>query len=239
MTATPPATGAGFIALEGGDARVEVIPTEQGRISSLHLFGREWLESDGWAEELPSAPPPRTAIPEATLSTDAEGHRLRCQWEGRGEGWMLARTLLVRPDGAVDVRYEARTGPRLAAAIPWELTFHFPLGPRTQLLLPADAPTAASQPWSLPAKELMVWEHTLPRGRVPLELREEGDRLTFQCDGSEISTLKLVIQRGSQRRLPWSSAVRPSLALSLGRLLKPGAGASSPIRWGFVLRATP
>lgn len=33
----------GFVALEGGDARVELVPSEGGRIRSLHLFGREWL----------------------------------------------------------------------------------------------------------------------------------------------------------------------------------------------------
>lgn len=44
MTA-PLARGAspGFVALEGGGARIEVVPTHGGRVRSLRLGGREWL----------------------------------------------------------------------------------------------------------------------------------------------------------------------------------------------------
>lgn len=37
----------GFIALEGADSRVEIVPELGGRIRSLHLFGHEWLLQGG------------------------------------------------------------------------------------------------------------------------------------------------------------------------------------------------
>ncbi|HRQ78577.1 MAG TPA: hypothetical protein PLY94_08245, partial [Gemmatimonadaceae bacterium] len=33
----------GFVALEGGDSRIEVVPTLGGRVRSLDLFDHEWL----------------------------------------------------------------------------------------------------------------------------------------------------------------------------------------------------
>lgn len=48
----PEATG--YVAVEGGDSRVEVVPSEGGRVRSLHLFGREWLmERDEGGGERP------------------------------------------------------------------------------------------------------------------------------------------------------------------------------------------
>lgn len=44
----------GYIALEGGDSRVEIVPELGGRVRSLHLFGHEWLLQGG-DESLPKA----------------------------------------------------------------------------------------------------------------------------------------------------------------------------------------
>ena len=42
--AAPPTSGdPGYVALEGGNARVEVVPSHGGRIRSLRLAGHEWL----------------------------------------------------------------------------------------------------------------------------------------------------------------------------------------------------
>lgn len=45
LRAASPAPG--FVALEGGGARVEVVPSQGGRIRSLQLGGREWLVQGG------------------------------------------------------------------------------------------------------------------------------------------------------------------------------------------------
>lgn len=162
----------GFIALEGGDSRVEIVPLEGGRVRSLHLFGREWLvdgdESKhsaagrapmagaGWNECAPSAGggavpkwvkgsggkllplggEARLQVPETTLHTDTEGHKVTCVWRGSLMPWVLARTLLVRPDGAVEARYEALTTGTDRLPFLWSAWMLFPLSASTRLRLP-------------------------------------------------------------------------------------------------------
>ncbi len=162
----------GFIALEGGDARVEVVPRHGGRIRSLHLFGREWLVQSpsgdgptsgrsplagaGWDECAPAAgggtvpewvkgiggrPIPvggeaRLQSPEISLHTDAEGHRLSCRWRGERLPWVLTRTLLVRPDGVVEARYEALTNGPHRLPFLWSANLLMPLHASTRLRLP-------------------------------------------------------------------------------------------------------
>jgi hypothetical protein len=48
----PVAAEPGFVALEGGDSRIEVVPTLGGRVRSLDLFGHEWLYQ-GDARDVP------------------------------------------------------------------------------------------------------------------------------------------------------------------------------------------
>lgn len=166
------AAAPGFIALEGGDSRVEIVPTHGGRIRSLHLFGREWLLSDagsaapaagqpisggfGWEECAPSAGggtmpewvkgvggaampvggEARTQVPETTLSTDHEGHKVTCTWRGQQMPWVLTRVVLVRPDGAVEARYEALTTGRERLPFLWSAWLQFPLDANTRVRLP-------------------------------------------------------------------------------------------------------
>ncbi len=161
----------GFIALEGGDARVEVLPGEGARIRSLQLFDREWLlggtaavgrtglhptQGFGWTEcapvagagEVPSwvkgiggrafvaGGELRSLTPELSLTTDAEGHKLRTVWTGLRAPWRMSRTLLVRPDGGVEARYEAMTTGAERLPFPWSLWLALPLTPATRLRLP-------------------------------------------------------------------------------------------------------
>jgi galactose mutarotase-like enzyme len=144
MTAPRAATAApGSIALQGGGARVEVVPAHGGRVRSLVLGGREWLlrdpdhaearlqapplEGAGWDECAPAAgggvvpewvkgiggrpvPPggeARRQVPEIAVRTGADGHAVECTWRGERLPWTLHRTLVVRPDGTVEARYEA------------------------------------------------------------------------------------------------------------------------------------
>jgi galactose mutarotase-like enzyme len=162
----------GFIALEGGDARVEVVPEQGGRVRSLHLFGREWLVQGGdaaaprsgqhpivgagWDECAPAAgggtvpewvkgaggrPVPvggeaRLQHPEVQLRTGVDGHQLACTWRGERLPWVLTRTLLVRPDGAVEARYEALTTGSHRLPFLWSAHLLFPLDADTRLRLP-------------------------------------------------------------------------------------------------------
>lgn len=174
----------GYIALEGGDSRVEVVPTEGGHVRSLHLFGREWLLEPpksamrgarnagvhptadyGWIECAPvagggtvpswvkgiggqqSAPGGelRSCMRELTLATDEEGHKLTSTWIGARAPWMLSRTLLVRPDGAVEARYEAQATGRDRLPFLWSLWLTLPLTSDTRLRLAEGARLRVSQ----------------------------------------------------------------------------------------------
>jgi hypothetical protein len=162
----------GFVALEGGDARVEVVPAHGGRIRSLRIAGREWLaqapthtgpqqgESPlagaGWDECAPAAgggtvpewvkgcggrPIPiggeaRLQPPEIAVHTDDSGNRLTCTWRGERMPWKLTRTLLVRPDGAVEARYEATTSGAQRLPFLWSANLLMPLVATTHLKLP-------------------------------------------------------------------------------------------------------
>lgn len=171
MTATARETP-GFIALEGGDSRVEIVPQQGGRVRSLHLFGREWLlqgeaeslpragrsplSAAGWDECAPSAGggempewvkgvggralpvggEARLQQPETSLYTEHDGHHVTCVWRGDRMPWVLTRTLLVRPDGAVEARYEALTTGKDRLPFLWSAFLLFPLGAGTRLRLP-------------------------------------------------------------------------------------------------------
>lgn len=162
----------GFIALEGGDSRIEIVPAHGGRVRSLHLFGREWLlgggeaqlpkagrapiAGAGWDECAPSAGggampewvkgvggrampvggEARTQQPETALHTDHEGHKVTCTWRGERMPWVLARTLLVRPDGAIEARYEALTTGKDRFPFLWSAWMLFPFTAKTRLRLP-------------------------------------------------------------------------------------------------------
>lgn len=162
----------GYIALEGGDSRIEVVPTLGARVRSLELFGHEWLHQGGerelpklnahpqsgagWDEcapcvgggtvpewvkgvggrALPVGGEARAQHPDSQLSTDADGHKVMHTWRGERMPWVLTRTLLVRPDGAVEARYEALTTGKDRLPFLWSAWMVFPLNKTTRLRLP-------------------------------------------------------------------------------------------------------
>lgn len=176
MTAVRARAGApGYVALEGGAARVEVVPAQGGRIRSLRLGGREWLLAgaptdapaadrsplggSGWDECAPAAgagtvpewvkghggrPVPaggeaRLQAPAVELRTLPEGHSLTCTWRGDRLPWTLVRTLLVRPDGVVEARYEATNTGAQRLPFLWSALLLLPLDARTHITFPEAA----------------------------------------------------------------------------------------------------
>jgi hypothetical protein len=176
MTAVRAPAEPGSITLHGGDARIEVVPAEGGRVRSLQLAGREWLvqavrssappssggvlAGAGWAECAPTADT-HLPTPGVDLRTSAEGHQLTCVWQGDALPWTLTRTLLVRLDGSVEAAYDARTTGRDRLPFLWGACLLMPLDQQTRLRLPAatrfhvqavtgaerDARANAAQPW--------------------------------------------------------------------------------------------
>jgi galactose mutarotase-like enzyme len=173
MTAPRPSSAEpGYVALEGGGARIEVIPSQGGRVRSLRIGGREWLlqgtaatapqagvshmAGAGWDECAPAAgggtvpewvkgiggravPPggeARLQAPEVTLRTTDEGHQLACTWRGERLPWTLTRTLLVRPEGTVEARYEAIATGTHRLPFLWSALMFFPLDSATRIRLP-------------------------------------------------------------------------------------------------------
>lgn len=131
----------GSIVLTGGEARLELVPTLGGRVRSLQMGGREWVLADeGWEER--AGGEARPVLHEIDLRTDTTGHTLRTVWRGARAPWSLARTLLVRPDGTVDVHYEATATERVR--FDWCASLTIPLGKRTSVEWP-DASTVTVQ----------------------------------------------------------------------------------------------
>lgn len=255
----------GFIALEGGDSRVEIVPAHGGHIRSLHCFGREWLlqgddappkagrapiSGSGWDECAPSAGggsmpewvkgtggraliaggEARLQRPETTLVTDSEGHKATCTWRGTSLPWVLTRTLLVRPDGAVEARYEALTTGKERLPFLWSAWMMFPLSSRTRLKLPdgarlrvASVSGAAMRegretiaqwpklmldmrtrdlnaPWSVPAKTQLSSWVDLGQGKALIQLIEDEERLTISCAGAGVPFCGVLLDRDGSHR---------------------------------------
>lgn len=258
-------TEPGFVALEGGGARVEVVPTQGGRIRSLQLGGREWLlqggaaeapQSEtgvlagaGWDECAPAAgagtipewvkgiggrPIPaggeaRLQVPDVDLRTGHEGHTLRCTWRGDRLPWTLTRTLFVRPDGAIEARYEAVATGTQRLPFLWSACLLMPLDAQTQLgvpdatrfrvqsvtglrtqatftgahqwpRLPMDGRARdLSSPWTLPKKSMVTGWLDLARSRSALQVKQQGAMLTIAMDGEGVPHCGLVLDRGGLR----------------------------------------
>lgn len=263
-------SGPGFIALEGGDARVEVVPTHGGRIRSLRLGGREWLLQGaahegplggaapganagalggaGWDECAPAAgagtvpeyvkgiggrPVPaggeaRLQVPEVELRTGVEGHTLRCTWRGDRLPWTLTRTLFVRPDGAVEARYEATATGTQRLPFLWSACLLMPFDARTQLRMPdarfrvqslagAESTVTSgsthqwprlpvdgrardlSAPWQLPRKVMVTGWLDLASTRSALQVRQQDRQLTITMDGEGVPHCGIVLDRGGLR----------------------------------------
>lgn len=265
----------GFIALEGGASRVEIVPAHGGHVRSLYSAGREWLlrgddappsagrpphEGSGWDECAPSAgggtiPPwvngvaglpltvggvARLQAPETTLVTDAAGHRVTCRWNGQQMPWTLERIILVRPDGAVEVRYEAvNVG---AARLPflWSAWLTLPLTSRTRVTLPDGARLRVSSisgaaareggealsqwprlmldgrtrdlsaPWGIPSKTQLSSWVDLGQGRTEVQVLEDTARLTITCAGDGVPMCGVVVDRDGSRHRPRRRLLRPA-----------------------------
>lgn len=213
----------GSIVLTGGDARIEVVPTLGGRVRSLQLGGRDWLLPDeGWDERIGGEA--RPAVREIDLRTDAEGHTLRMVWRGDREAWTLARTLLVRPDGTIEARYEAEATGTERLRIDWGASLTMRLAKRAQVLTPAAATVTVQ----------------VEPGRVPLTLNAVGEpapQCSVQLDREGTRTGK---KRGLFSRGP---APAVTVTLSLGGTAE-GASPSptdgwlvpgAPRRWSLTL----
>ncbi len=123
---------------------------------SLHLFGREWLLPGGWVECAPAAaagavptwvkgiagaPNPvggeaQVQRPETTVAAGSTAHSVTCTWRGHELPWELRRTLLVRPDGAVEARYEATANGKKRLPFLWSALLPFALDSKTRIELP-------------------------------------------------------------------------------------------------------
>jgi galactose mutarotase-like enzyme len=266
VTAPKPAVPEpGYVALEAGGSRVEVVPTQGGRIRSLQLGGREWLlrvpgdagpqpgqsplAGAGWDECAPAAgagtipewvkgcggrPVPiggeaRQQVPEITLTTSDEGHQLSCVWRGDRLPWKLTRTLLVRPDGSIDARYEAFAGGKHRLPFLWSAHLLLPLNASTRLRFPEAArfrvssvagesagvgategkwprlvldgrPRDLAQPWGVPRHVTVVGWLDLTSPRTHVAVEEEDARLAISTDGAGFPFLGVVIDRGGNGR---------------------------------------
>lgn len=215
----------GFIALALGDARVEVVPRQGGRVRSLCLGGHEWLPvGAGWEECDGGA---RLRQPETTVAADAEGQRVTCTWRGETMPWVLSRTLLVRADGAVEARYEALTTGHDRLPFLWSAQLLFPLTARTRVRIPDggrlrvaavkgaaltgndakdgavpwprlsldEKPRDLGEPWSVPRRTLLSAWIDLGGGRSMVQLWQGDEQLTLTFDGAGVPYCGLVIDR--------------------------------------------
>lgn len=255
----------GFVALEGGGARIEVVPTQGGRIRSLRLGGQEWLlqggaaaapasgagvlAGAGWDECAPAAgagtvpewvkgiggrPIPaggeaRSQVPEIALRTAHEGHTLRCTWRGERLPWTLTRTLFVRPDGAVEARYEAVATGTQRLPFLWSACLLMPLDAQTRLRMPdatrfrvqsvAGMETQAtltgtqqwprlpmdgrardlSTPWTLPKQSMVTGWLDLAGSRSTVQVTQQRAQLTITMDGEGVPHCGVVLDRGGLR----------------------------------------
>lgn len=98
----------------------------------------EWVKGAGGRTN-PEGGEARLQLPETSVVTDAGAHRVTCTWRGRQLPWVLTRSLLVRQDGAVEVRYEAQTTGRERLPFAWSANILLPLAPGTRVRLPDGA----------------------------------------------------------------------------------------------------
>ena len=153
-------------------------------------------------------------IPDLDLRTTAEGHSLRCTWRGDRLQWTLTRTLLVRPDGVVEARYEATNTGTQRLPFLWSACLLMPLGSQTRLKMPdatrfrvqsvlgvEEAQTGSvaqqwprlaikgsardlSSPWQLPRGSMVTGWLDLAHARAALQVGEGAATLSIATDGS-------------------------------------------------------
>ena len=292
---SPSREGPGFIALEGGDARVELVPTQGGLVRSLECFGTEWLlagdeltpkagthpwKLSGWVECAPSAGggtvpewvkgvggtvlpaggTARTQAPETSLATDHEGHKCTMRWTGERMPWQLERTILVRPDGAVEARYEAITTGRERMPFLWSAWITLPLRSSTRLKVSdagrlrvaslhgaaAGEPREAALKWprltldkrlrdlqsphSVPSKTTLATWVDLATQRNVIQVQDDDARLSVTLAGG-VPYLGVMIDRAGMQQARARRALRRSGVPSFS--LVPSLGA--PDRYSDAL----
>lgn len=229
----------GSIVLTGGEARVEVVPTLGGRVRGLQLGGRDWLlPGEGWEEQAggESGPPLR----DVELRTGAQGHMLRTVWRGDRAPWTLTRTLIVRPDGVVEARYEAVATGQERLRFTWGAALHVPLEKTTRVHAPdaarfhvgsaegiakGEAAPVAVQPWP----RLAVGErtHDLSRPWGLPRTAHVGGWLDLAGARSDVQ----VEQGGRTLRVHADGQLPPHCALRFDR-----AGARTGVKRGLFTR---
>ncbi len=98
----------------------------------------DWVKGVG-GRAVPAGGEARTQVPEIALRTAPEGHLLSCTWRGDRLPWTLVRTILVRPDGSVEVRYEAHATGSHRLPFLWSALLLLPMSATTRLRLPEAA----------------------------------------------------------------------------------------------------
>jgi hypothetical protein len=237
-------TSSGIVTLHGGDARIEVVPAQGGWVRSLQMGGREWLVQGetssaprpgsgvlagaGWSECVPTFDA-RSPLSSLELRTSAEGHRLTCVWGGDGQAWTLSRTLLVRPDGAVEARYDASATGTERVPFVWNACLLVPFDARTRLRMPettrfrvesvtgTEAGALAtgthqwprltidgrardlSEPWQLPKACMVTGWLDLAGARSAMQVAQGDTLLTVAMDGEGVPHCGVVLDRAGVR----------------------------------------
>lgn len=97
-----------------------------------------WVKGAGGRSN-PDGGEARIQQPETSVATESGAHRITCTWRGRQLPWVLTRSVLVRQDGAVELRYEAQNKGRDKLPFAWSANILLPLASDTKLRLPEGA----------------------------------------------------------------------------------------------------
>lgn len=188
----------------------------------------EWVKGFG-GRPIPAGGEARLQVPAIELRTTDDGHLLRCTWRGERLPWTLVRTLLLKPDGHLEMRYEAlNTGDQRLPFL-WAACLVLPLASETRLKLPdaarmrvqsvtgIDAPGVLGgahqwprltldgrahdlgAPWELPRRVAVRAWVDLGRSRAQLQVRQGADTLTVAMDGEGVPHCGLLIDRAGTR----------------------------------------
>lgn len=131
----------------------------------------DWVKGLGGRAN-PAGGEARAQRPETTVATEDGAHRVACTWRGQRLPWSLTRTVLVRRDGAVEVRYEARATGTDKLPFPWSAHLLMPLASDTRLVMPDDARLRVASvkgteiAWPAGKSEVSAWPHLTLGGQA-------------------------------------------------------------------------
>ncbi len=188
----------------------------------------EWVKGYG-GRAIPAGGEARLQVPSIELRTGADGHRLRCTWRGERLPWTLERTLHLRADGTLEVRYEATNIGEQRLPFLWSACLVMPLDGTTRLKLPdaarlrvqsvtgADGAAVLggthqwprltlegrsrdlATPWELPRRASVHAWVDLGRARSQVQVRQGAQALTIGVDGAGGLHCGLLLDRGAAR----------------------------------------